>query len=364
MEIRRSGAIRRETRILGPGDSLYRKSGGMEQYRGLSSEIDRPGTAAFTDGTKLRSGEAVGDVSPGDMRRIQIRETILSHFEKEEKLFNMGVKPLSSFFIDEVAKYRTTTRRDMPYWANTEKSLKRNIKAFGKQDSGRRIPLSAVSADDLRRCRSGPCRDISASTKDGAEHRQPPGPSSEFSDDVSAYDLILKDKGAPAQLFRAYAVSLFPFRPCGKVGQSNVFQICTLKHSDSQTAKRREVGRGCASASTRMANRHGQRELREAVHEINVLTVIASEKLPELCGGRCSPDIREALYDRRRLLQGHISGKIDTGRGITDPIDGGMAGQRLRIPSAKQLYRCRMPGDRILTGRLRPGMRWPLCRES
>lgn len=103
MEIRRSGAIRRETRILGPGDSLYRKSGGMEQYRGLVlSEIDPArGTAAFTDGTKLRAGEAVGDVSPGDMRRIQIRETILSHFDKEEKLFNMGVKPLSLFFIDE-----------------------------------------------------------------------------------------------------------------------------------------------------------------------------------------------------------------------------------------------------------------------
>lgn len=40
------------------------------------------------------------------MRRIQIRETILSHFEKEEKLFNMGIKSLSLFFIDEVAKYR------------------------------------------------------------------------------------------------------------------------------------------------------------------------------------------------------------------------------------------------------------------
>ena len=45
-------------------------------------------------------------MSEKDMRRIQIRETILSHFEKEEKLFNMGIKCLSLFFIDEVAKYR------------------------------------------------------------------------------------------------------------------------------------------------------------------------------------------------------------------------------------------------------------------
>lgn len=34
----------------------------------------------------------VGDVSEKDMRRIQIRETILSHFEKEEQLFHMGIK--------------------------------------------------------------------------------------------------------------------------------------------------------------------------------------------------------------------------------------------------------------------------------
>ena len=44
-------------------------------------------------------------MSEKDMRRVQIRETIKSHLEKEEELFNRGIKTLSLFFIDEVAKY-------------------------------------------------------------------------------------------------------------------------------------------------------------------------------------------------------------------------------------------------------------------
>ena len=71
-----------------------------------SISISRLSTAVFTNGDELRKGDVVGDVSEDDMRRVQIRETILSHFEKERELFSMGIKILSLFFIDEVAKYR------------------------------------------------------------------------------------------------------------------------------------------------------------------------------------------------------------------------------------------------------------------
>ena len=64
------------------------------------------GTVTFTNGIVIHQGEVIGDVVEQDMRRIHIRETIQSHFEKEEKLFEMGIKTLSLFFIDEVAKYR------------------------------------------------------------------------------------------------------------------------------------------------------------------------------------------------------------------------------------------------------------------
>ncbi len=60
----------------------------------------------FSNGDSLAAGEASGNVNEDDIRRIQIRETINSHFDKEEKLFEQGIKCLSLFFIDEVAKYR------------------------------------------------------------------------------------------------------------------------------------------------------------------------------------------------------------------------------------------------------------------
>lgn len=108
LEISYKKSINRETRILGVDDDLYPISNYMEQYKGYHiSDIDPIlGVVTFTNGDKLSRGEVVGDVSEKDMRRIQIRETIISHFEKERRLFELGIKTLSLFFIDEVAKYR------------------------------------------------------------------------------------------------------------------------------------------------------------------------------------------------------------------------------------------------------------------
>lgn len=108
LEIGYNKSINRESRILGVGDDLYYVSQEMEQYKGYTiSEIDPlRGTVTFTNGEVVSTGDIVGDISEKDMRRIQIRETILSHFEKEEKLFDKGIKCLSLFFIDKVEKYR------------------------------------------------------------------------------------------------------------------------------------------------------------------------------------------------------------------------------------------------------------------
>ena len=51
-------------------------------------------------------------MSERDIRRIQIRETIKAHFDKEKQLFAQGIKVLSLFFIDEVVKYRDYARAD------------------------------------------------------------------------------------------------------------------------------------------------------------------------------------------------------------------------------------------------------------
>ena len=108
IEIDYKKSINRESRLLHVDDDLYSLSKNMEQYKGYRvSEIDPiTGTVTFTNGEKVTRGEVTGDVSEKDMRRIQIRETIKSHLEKEEELFKKGIKTLSLFFIDEVAKYR------------------------------------------------------------------------------------------------------------------------------------------------------------------------------------------------------------------------------------------------------------------
>ena len=108
LEIRYQKSVNREFRVLGVGDNLFYISNEMEQYRAYSiSEIDPiAGKVTFTNGETLSKGDVVGDISEKDIRRVQIRETIISHFEKEAQNFSMGIKTLSLFFIDEVAKYR------------------------------------------------------------------------------------------------------------------------------------------------------------------------------------------------------------------------------------------------------------------
>ncbi len=108
LEVSHQNGTKREFHTLDVGDNLYYISEKMEQYKGfVVSEIDPiTGVVTFTNGDTIRKGDVTGDVSENDMRRVQIHETILSHFEKEQELFKLGIKTLSLFFIDEVAKYR------------------------------------------------------------------------------------------------------------------------------------------------------------------------------------------------------------------------------------------------------------------
>ena len=106
----KSGTVKRVLRNCAYGDNLYELSNGMLQYEGYKiSDIDAndTGCVRFTNGEELHGGEVANNSQEmSDLRRVQIRETIKSHFEKEEQLFTQGIKTLSLFFIDEVAKYR------------------------------------------------------------------------------------------------------------------------------------------------------------------------------------------------------------------------------------------------------------------
>lgn len=300
LEIGYNKSINRETRVLGVGDDLYYVSQEMEQYKGYTiSEIDPlRSTVTFTNGEVIEAGDVVGDVSEKDMRRIQIRETILSHFEKEEKLFNMGIKCLSLFFIDEVAKYRQ-------YDENGDEVLGEYGQMFEQEYVSVLNEYLTLFDTPYQKYLKSTCSDVGAVHKGYFSIDKKTGHSidshlkrgSEFSDDISAYDLILKNK---ERLLSFDEPTRFIFSHSAlREGwdNPNVFQICTLKHSDSNTAKRQEVGRGLRLCVNQSGNRMDIETCGEAVHDINTLTVIASESYKTFVADLQS-DIKSVLYDR------------------------------------------------------------------
>ena len=109
LEIKQKNKIVRIVKLIGKTDNLYSQSNGLDQYkdRFVVTDIDAINdTITFENGLVLEAGDAMGDVTEDSMRRIQIREAIRAHFEKERTLFKRGIKVLTLFFIDEVAKYR------------------------------------------------------------------------------------------------------------------------------------------------------------------------------------------------------------------------------------------------------------------
>lgn len=300
LEIGYNKSINREPRILGVGDDLYYVSQEMEQYKGYTiSEIDPlRGTVTFTNGEVIKAGDVVGDVSEKDMRRIQIRETILSHFEKEEKLFNMGIKCLSLFFIDEVAKYRQ-------YDEKGDEVLGEYGAMFEQEYISVLNEYINLFDTPYQKYLKSTCSDVSAVHKGYFSIDKKTGHSidsqlkrgSEFSDDISAYDLIMKNK---ERLLSFDEPTRFIFSHSAlREGwdNPNVFQICTLKHSNSNTAKRQEVGRGLRLCVNQNGNRMDVESCGEAVHDINTLTVVASESYKSFVADLQS-DIKTVLYDR------------------------------------------------------------------
>ena len=109
-----SGTPKKKSRVVKIGDNLYDYSGGLEEYKNgfVVKQIDgRDDSVEFLNGIKIYAGDVMGAVDEDQLRRIQIRETILSHIQRERQLFYKGIKVLSLFFIDEVANYREFVNR-------------------------------------------------------------------------------------------------------------------------------------------------------------------------------------------------------------------------------------------------------------
>ena len=313
-EIKYDKGIKRETRVVGVGDDLFALSKNLEQYRGYCvSEVDPlRNLMTFTNGVAIRKGEVIGDVSEKHLRRIQIRETIASHFEKEEGLFNRGVKTLSLFFIDEVAKYRKYDEDgneinseygeifEQEYAAYLEKYLKDNP---SKLDTEYGRYLKGIGAHETH------LGYFSIDKKSGRKVDGNMRRGSDESDDISAYDLILKDKERllsfdnPVRFIFSHSALREGW------DNPNVFQICTLKRGGSSpTQKRQEVGRGLRLCVNRHGDRMDAETLGEQVQEINQLTVIASDSYKDFVEG-LQKGIRDDLYIPTKATVQYFAGK-------------------------------------------------------
>ena len=298
IEYKKSVNIKREARILGVGDDLYVESNEMEQYKGyVISDIDPiRGTVTFTNGEVLSRGEVIGDVSEKDLRRIQIRETIISHFEKEKQLFELGIKTLSLFFIDKVAKYRKYNEAGEEVNSEYGEMFEQEyISVLNDYITLEDTPyVRYLKSIDPAKTHAG----YFSIDKHGCKVDSPTKRGSDESDDISAYDLILKDKERLLS-FEEPVRFIFSHSALREGWDNpNVFQICTLKHGGaSPTQKRQEVGRGLRLCVNQRGERMDVEKCGDSVHSINMLTVIASEGYKNFVAD-LQTGIKEALYER------------------------------------------------------------------
>lgn len=297
LEIQQASGIKRVHRLLKKNDNLYDLSDGLEQYRGfVVSDINAiENTISFTNGAVLGAGEATGDPDESTLRRIQIREAIKAHFEKEQTLFGQGIKVLSLFFIDEVAKYRSYDESgevageyarifEEEYDARLNEVLTLDDTPYSQYLKGIQAAKTHngyFSIDKKTKRLVDP--KVKARGEDAGE-----------TDDVDAYDLILRDK--ERLLTFSEPVRFLFSHSALREGwdNSNVFVICTLKHSDNTISRRQEVGRGMRLSRNQSGDRIDDPAI---VHQVNVLTVVANESYKDFVAG-LQKDISASLSAR------------------------------------------------------------------
>ncbi|WP_018611851.1 type III restriction-modification system endonuclease [Segetibacter koreensis] len=330
---------------LEKGANIFQLSGNMQQYQQYTiQEIDGYHNKIVINGQDIFAGEVVGDYYEKDFRRIQIRETILSHLTKEKQLFDKGIKVLSLFFIDSVDKYRVydkdgnegvgeyakifeeeynKVRNDFMDMFHQEYNdflqetdlgkvhkgyLPTNYAKYLVRDEADKIHNGYFSIDKRKKL-------IDPTVKRGSDD----------TDDISAYDLIMKDK---ERLLSFSEPTRFIFSHSAlKEGwdNPNVFQICALKHSDATIRRRQEVGRGMRLCVNEDGIRLDYDTIGEQVHEINKLTVIASESYEAFAKG-LQDEIAAALQNRPQKIEV----KLFLGKVLTNE-----KGEQLRLNDAQ-----------------------------
>ena len=338
MEVRQGGGIKRIVKRLERGKDLFVESNELDQYRGfVIAQIDaNKDTVEFTNGHVLNAGDATGDITEMAIRRIQIREAIRAHLEKERVLFVQGIKVLSLFFIDEVAKYRDYSQADEQgeyarIFEEEYERLKVEYLSLLPLDGG--VYQEYLKGIQVGRTHNGYFSIDKKTKKLTNPSFKTLGEEAGLSDDVDAYDLILKDK--ERLLSFAEPVRFIFSHSALREGwdNPNVFVMCMLKHSDNTISRRQEVGRGLRISVNQLGDRMDNPA---TVHDVNILTVVASESYKDFVGN-LQREISDSLSARpRKADEAYFTGKVITTETGTVEITPVMA---------KQIYKYLLKND-------------------
>lgn len=339
LEVKQNSGIKRLPVKLSTGDKLFEASNGLPEYKDIyvAEILPQENCVRFnkpvsnnSDSTVLKIGEMTGNVAEKDIRRVQIRETIRSHFEKEKGFFEQGlrIKVLSLFFIDEVAKYRA-------YDDDGNETLGEYGKLFEEEYRAVMDDFVDINPDSYYQKVLMPSSNLISECHEGYFSKDKKGKltnsTGESDEDITTYDLILKRKDLLLD-FDMPIRFIFSHSALREGWDNpNVFQICTLKHSDNNISRRQEVGRGMRLCVNEEGTRQDKETLGDSVQEINTLTVIASESYKDFVEG-LQKDISSELSDSRPKIA-----DIDYFEGKTITVCGKQL--ELDIKQAKIIYK-------------------------
>lgn len=315
-EVKGKTGTRTIVRKVSGGDDLYALSNELDEYADrfviLPDGIDgRDNSVTFLNGLKLYAGQISGNEQMTELqRRVQIRETIRMHIEKERELYPKGIKVLSLFFIDEVAKYRVyddehEDGRNGEYARMFEEEYENVVHGLQRQ-FGDDAYMKYLDSIDVHETHQGY---FSIDKKKGKKARFVEGKidkKTQTSNDADAYDLIMKDK---ERLLSFYEPVRFIFSHSAlREGwdNPNVFQICMLKpQSESEIRSRQEIGRGLRLCVNQQGERMDESVLGADVQELNKLTLITDMSFGKFAEA-LQQGLADALEDRPKIVDAQL----------------------------------------------------------
>ncbi len=257
------GEPKRERVQLKKGDDVFTKTKNPK-YQGLIiDDVNRMnGIVIFTNGDQVNVRDLGNAQQKEDIFRTQIEETVKQHMAKQRELLPLGIKVLSLFFIDRVDNYvkedglikrlfdeaYMKLRKDQPYWKGWKPEDVREGYFAKRKVGGRR------GTDEF----------FDTAIEEGEKSK------TDKEAEKSAYELIMKGKERLLNLDEKVAFIFAHSALKEGWDNPNVFQICTLNQTTSESKKRQEIGRGLRLA----VDQSGARVMTE---QVNVLTVVANE---------------------------------------------------------------------------------------